>query len=155
MKKQQIALILVAGTVGALGGGVVAKSGTTESDAPQPRPTVTATVTETETVTETDTREVVPGACRTAIRSGQTMARLLDDYDARVRDFNDLFLDAYNTVDDAYNQGASFGGGFGPIDNTLDQLENRYDDLVDEVEALDSTWTDTAWYDPARKCRTR
>lgn len=83
------------------------------------------------------------------------MAKLLDDYDARVRDFNDLFLDAYNTVDDAYNQGASFGGGFGPIDNTLDQLENRYDDLVDEVEDLDGTWSDTAWYDPARKCRNR
>jgi hypothetical protein len=119
--------------------------------------TVTETVTEEVEVpgpVRWRTKEVpfVPKSCLEAIESGLAMAQLIDDYDALLTgEVDALFVDAYNTVDDAYNAGGGYGG-FGAIENTLDQLEGRYDSAAEEVKVLQQTWEDTAWYGPSQSC---
>lgn len=114
------------------------------------------------------TRKVpfVPPACTRAVRAGNDMAGVLDDYgndiviryDRLIGDFESLVVDTYNMVDDAYNAGASFDG-FAPISTNLDQIEGRRDDLVATLEEartangdLWQRWEDTYWYGPSDAC---
>lgn len=109
----------------------------------------TRTATETETITEIKEVEVpgpvrwktrfkTPSACVDAIEAAMRMADLIDEYDA-------LVVDSYNTVDDAYNAGAN-SEGTGSTVNTLDQLEERTENLRDR-------WNDVPWYGQAERCK--